>query len=85
MRDCMRCNLKSNYRLVQKIWYKKSILAYILFPFSLLFFIIISIRRWLYRVGFKKTHRFSIPIIVVGNITVGGTGKTPFVISPYFS
>jgi tetraacyldisaccharide 4'-kinase len=37
--------------------------------------------RGLYRLGLFTTHQFSVPVIVVGNITVGGTGKTPIVIA----
>lgn len=53
----------------------------LLLPFSFLFFLTVALRKWFYRVGFFKTHRFSVPVIVVGNITVGGTGKTPLVIA----
>jgi len=66
--------------MIEKIWYKHSILSYLLLPFSWLFWLIIFIRRWLYRLHLKKTYHFPVPIIVVGNITVGGTGKTPLVI-----
>src|SRR3990167_6088671 len=41
---------------------------------------LILIRRFYYRIGIKKVSRFSAPIIVIGNVTVGGTGKTPLVI-----
>jgi tetraacyldisaccharide 4'-kinase len=51
-----------------------------LLPLSWLFRLIIIIRRWLYQLKIKKVNRFSVPIIVIGNITVGGTGKTPLVI-----
>lgn len=56
------------------------LLIYLLVPFSYIFRLIILIRRFLYKKNILKTHDFSVPIIVVGNITVGGTGKTPFVI-----
>jgi tetraacyldisaccharide 4'-kinase len=38
-------------------------------------------RRWLYQVGILKSYHFPVPIVVVGNIAVGGTGKTPLVIA----
>ncbi|KZZ29951.1 hypothetical protein A3752_17990, partial [Oleiphilus sp. HI0081] len=41
--------------------------------------LILVIRAWLYRLGFKTSYRSSLPIIVVGNITLGGTGKSPLV------
>lgn len=51
----------------------------LLFPFSLLYGFAISIRNFLYSQDVLKSVKFSVPIISIGNITVGGTGKTPHV------
>ncbi|MDR1679795.1 MAG: tetraacyldisaccharide 4'-kinase [Prevotellaceae bacterium] len=48
-----------------------------LFPLALLYGLAVGIRNWLFDVGILKSRKFKLPIIVVGNITVGGTGKTP--------
>ena len=48
-----------------------------LYPFSLIYGAITGIRNFLYNTGVLKAREFNIPIICVGNITVGGTGKTP--------
>src|SRR5687768_13210555 len=63
-------------------WYKPTLhpLTLFLLPFSWVFGICAATRRWLYRIGLCRVKQFHAPIIVVGNITVGGTGKTPFVI-----
>lgn len=63
-----------------RIWYQKHWLAFLLWPLSGLFRLLISARRLFYRLGFLKSKRFKVPVIVVGNITVGGTGKTPLVL-----
>ena len=51
-----------------------------LVPLALVFRAIVSARRWLYARGVLSTHRSERPMLVVGNITVGGSGKTPLVI-----
>ncbi|PLW94643.1 MAG: tetraacyldisaccharide 4'-kinase [Marinilabiliales bacterium] len=51
---------------------------FILFPFALAYGLAIRIRNWLFNVGILKEKEFQIPTIGVGNLVVGGTGKTPF-------
>lgn len=49
----------------------------ILFPLAFLYWLITFIRNWFYDKGIFKSYSFNIPIIAVGNLSVGGTGKTP--------
>jgi tetraacyldisaccharide 4'-kinase len=51
----------------------------ILFPFAWLYGLIIYIRHILFHIGILKQHKFDLPIIGVGNIAMGGTGKTPMI------
>lgn len=61
------------------IWQHKQGAAKFLRPFSWLYCFIVVCRRWAYLLKIKKTEKISAPVIVVGNLTVGGTGKTPLV------
>ena len=54
-------------------------MKYLLFPFSFLYGLVTDVRNLLYDKGFWKETSFDLPIINVGNLTVGGTGKTPHV------
>ncbi len=65
---------------LQQSWYDKSGLTLLLRPLSWLFIFISIIRRYFYRIGFAKATKLSVPTIIIGNLTVGGTGKTPLVI-----
>jgi len=53
------------------------VLRYLLFPFAILYGIITSARNLFFDIGILKSYSFPIPIIAVGNLSVGGTGKTP--------
>ena len=56
------------------------ILRWLMWPLSLVYGIAVRLRVWLYARGILQTKRLRTPVISVGNLTVGGTGKTPMVI-----
>jgi len=62
---------------LQRRWYRVTPLHLLLLPLSLLFYLIAATRRLFFRRGILSSVRLPVPVIIVGNITVGGTGKTP--------
>jgi tetraacyldisaccharide 4'-kinase len=71
-------------RLIEKVWFKKHTAKYwlipLLLPLTALFYLISAVRRLAFRFGLLKSYKIDAPVIVVGNISVGGNGKTPVVI-----
>ena len=61
-------------------WQKGHWLSHLLVPSSLVYAAGVALRRWGYQVGLLPIGRLPVPVIVVGNISIGGTGKTPMVI-----
>lgn len=64
---------------LERHWYRLTPVSFLLVPLSLVFRAAVALRRALYRVGVLKVVRIPVAVIVVGNLTVGGTGKTPLV------
>jgi len=68
-----------NADFITQSWYQSSPWLYLLFPFFLLYAFVIFCRKSLYRLKLLSSFRAPIPVVIVGNITVGGTGKSPLV------
>ncbi len=67
-------------RLLQA-WQRRGPLAALLWPVSQLYAALLGLRRLAYRSGLKRSERLAVPVLVVGNVVVGGAGKTPTVIA----
>ncbi|HGK4781537.1 TPA: tetraacyldisaccharide 4'-kinase [Enterobacter cloacae] len=66
--------------MIARIWSGESPLWLLLLPLSWLYGLVSGIIRLLYRLGLKRAWRAPVPVVVVGNLTAGGNGKTPVVI-----
>jgi tetraacyldisaccharide 4'-kinase len=62
-------------------WQRTSAWQILLRPLSWIFALLTSLRRWLFRIGIMRSYDVPVPVIVVGNLSAGGTGKTPLVIA----
>ena len=65
---------------LQSVWRDRNVIAWLLWPLSLVYCCAVEIRRFLYWIGLFPVTKFDKPVIVVGNLTVGGTGKTPLTV-----
>ncbi len=66
--------------MIERIWSGRSPLWLLLWPLSLLYGAITALIRLCFLRGWRKSWRAPVPVIVVGNLTAGGNGKTPVVI-----
>ncbi len=62
-------------------WHRRGLLAWLLWPISLLYGFAVAVRRWQFREGIQDTWRAPVRVIVVGNVVAGGAGKTPVVMA----
>jgi tetraacyldisaccharide 4'-kinase len=65
------------YSWIHRAWYGGHGWYRVLLPLSGIYWLLSALRRFLYGAGVLRTRRAKVPVIVVGNITAGGTGKTP--------
>lgn len=68
------------HKRIQAVWYGNRPLGAALAPLGWMYRGLVALRRMAYAMGLMTTHHLSVPVIVVGSITAGGTGKTPLVI-----
>ncbi|MBT8080820.1 MAG: tetraacyldisaccharide 4'-kinase [Gammaproteobacteria bacterium] len=68
------------YNWLHRVWYDGGRFGWILLPLSALYWFVIIIRKYLYDRGVLRVRRATVPVVIVGNITAGGTGKTPTVL-----
>jgi len=67
-------------RVLEHFWYRIRPGHLVLYPLSLAFGATVALRRSLYRAGWWHSERLPVPVVVIGNVTVGGTGKTPLLL-----
>ncbi|WJG10905.1 tetraacyldisaccharide 4'-kinase [Aliiglaciecola sp. LCG003] len=69
---------------IEKVWYPTSLtyrlLKWLLLPLTGIFWLLTFVRRSAYAVGLLRTEKIPVPVIIIGNISVGGNGKTPLVV-----
>jgi tetraacyldisaccharide 4'-kinase len=70
---------QSGSTFITRSWYEGAVWLYLLFPLALLYLVVISIRKLCYRCKILSSYKSTVPVVVVGNITLGGTGKSPLV------
>jgi len=68
------------YKWIHRVWYENAPSYGLLLPLSGIYWIVIGLRSLCYKLGLFRTRKLSVPVLVVGNITAGGTGKTPITI-----
>jgi len=68
------------FQAIEKTWYRRNPWSVLLLPLSMVYGALIQLRLAAYRFGVLKCLEVGVPVIVVGNLTVGGSGKTPLVI-----
>ena len=69
-------------QIIQRSWYRSfGVVTLLLLPLSVLYCLIVFVRRTLYKAGIFRQTKLPVPVIIVGNLSVGGTGKTPLVIA----
>ncbi|RJF58279.1 tetraacyldisaccharide 4'-kinase [Serratia inhibens] len=66
--------------MIERIWSGSSLVYLLLLPLSWLYGLVSGLIRLSYRCGLRKSWRAPVPVVVVGNLTAGGNGKTPMVI-----
>lgn len=64
-------------RALPDLWRSRGVGAWLLWPLSLLYRFVATLRRQLFRLGVMRSDRLPVPVVVVGNIIAGGAGKTP--------
>lgn len=68
-------------QFITRAWYEKKRWIWLLYPFSLLYSYLASVRKTQYLTGKKTVWHAPVPVVIVGNISVGGSGKTPLAIT----
>ena len=71
----------SSAEFIARHWSRRDAVALALYPLSLAFRLLVAARRSGFRLGLFRSTRLAVPVIVVGNLTIGGSGKTPLVIA----
>lgn len=72
--------MKNLHDVLLTQWYQPQKWGWSLWPLAKLFNLVVRFRRYCYQQNFFASHKVKVPVVVVGNITVGGAGKTPLVI-----